>query len=179
MLLRSENQLKCTPCEMNISPREPLLQSCAAKSTSVVSNSVWPCALEPTRLLHSWDSPGKSTGVACKSVLVLEGLQRHRTNTRKINRKTYTYKESESEAAQSCPTLQPHGLQPTRLLHPWDFPGRSTGVACHCLLIHIQRETQQILAHVIMEPERPHICKLGTQEGQKCHSKAWEPEPVV
>ena len=29
---------------------------------------------------------------------------------------------------------QPHGLQPTRLLHPWDFPGRSTGVACHCLL---------------------------------------------
>ena len=23
---------------------------------------------------------------------------------------------------------RPHGLQPTRLLHPWDFPGRSTGV---------------------------------------------------
>ena len=22
---------------------------------------------------------------------------------------------------------------PTRLLHPWDFPGKSTGVACHCL----------------------------------------------
>jgi len=29
---------------------------------------------------------------------------------------------------------QPHGLQPTRLLRPWDFPGRSTGVGCHCLL---------------------------------------------
>ena len=26
------------------------------------------------------------------------------------------------------------GLQPTRLLHPWDFPGKSTGVGCHCLL---------------------------------------------
>ena len=26
------------------------------------------------------------------------------------------------------------GLQPTRLLHPWDFPGKSTGVSCHCLL---------------------------------------------
>ena len=24
----------------------------------------------------------------------------------------------------------PHGLQPTRLLHPWDFPGKSTGVDC-------------------------------------------------
>ena len=29
---------------------------------------------------------------------------------------------------------QPHRLQPTRLLHPWDFPGKSTGVGCHCLL---------------------------------------------
>ena len=32
----------------------------------------------------------------------------------------------------SC--LQPHGLQPTRLLRPWDFPGKSTGVGYHCLL---------------------------------------------
>ena len=24
--------------------------------------------------------------------------------------------------------------QPTRLLHPWDFPGKNTGVGCHCLL---------------------------------------------
>ena len=23
---------------------------------------------------------------------------------------------------------RPHGLQPTRLLHPWEFPGKSTGV---------------------------------------------------
>ena len=29
---------------------------------------------------------------------------------------------------------QPHGLQPTRLLRPWDFQGKSTGVGCHCLL---------------------------------------------
>ena len=27
-----------------------------------------------------------------------------------------------------------HGLQPTRLLRPWDFPGKSTGGGCHCLL---------------------------------------------
>ena len=42
--------------------------------------------------------------------------------------------KSESEVAQSCPTQQPHGLQPTRLLRPWDFPGKSTGVGRHCLL---------------------------------------------
>ena len=29
----------------------------------------------------------------------------------------------------------PHGLQPTRLLRPWDFPGTSTGVGRHCLPI--------------------------------------------
>ena len=29
---------------------------------------------------------------------------------------------------------RPHGLWPTRLLCPWDFPGKSTGVGCHCLL---------------------------------------------
>ena len=36
---------------------------------------------------------------------------------------------------QSCSTpLQPHGLQSTRLLCPWGFPGRNTGVGCHFLL---------------------------------------------
>ena len=34
---------------------------------------------------------------------------------------------------------RPHGLQPTRLLRPWDFPGKSTAVGCHCLLQHILR----------------------------------------
>ena len=33
-----------------------------------------------------------------------------------------------------CNSSRPHGLQPTRLLRPWDFPGRSTGVGCHRLL---------------------------------------------
>ena len=37
-------------------------------------------------------------------------------------------------------SLQPHGLQPTSLLHPWDFPGKSTGVECHCLLHSWVRE---------------------------------------
>ena len=29
---------------------------------------------------------------------------------------------------------RPHELQPTRLLRPWDFPGKNTGVGYHCLL---------------------------------------------
>ena len=35
--------------------------------------------------------------------------------------------------AKLCLTLC-HGLQPTRLLCPWDFPGRNTGVGCYFLL---------------------------------------------
>ena len=31
--------------------------------------------------------------------------------------------------------FQPPGLQPTRLLRPWDFPGRSTRVGCHCFTV--------------------------------------------
>ena len=30
-----------------------------------MSNSVWPCGLHPTRLLHPWDSPGENTRVGC------------------------------------------------------------------------------------------------------------------
>ena len=51
-------------------------------SRSVVSDPQW-----PTRLLHPWDFPGKSTGVGChflpQCIIV----------------------KSESEVAQSCPTL--------------------------------------------------------------------------
>ena len=34
-------------------------------------------------------------------------------------------------------SLRPHGLQPTRLHCPWDFPGKDTGVGCHFLLLGI------------------------------------------
>ena len=31
-------------------------------------------------------------------------------------------------------SLRPHGLHPTRLLCPWDSPGKNTGVGSHALL---------------------------------------------
>ena len=31
-------------------------------------------------------------------------------------------------------SLRPHRRQPTRLPHPWDSPGKNTGVGCHFLL---------------------------------------------
>ena len=42
--------------------------------------------------------------------------------------------ESESLITQLCPTLQPHGLyglEPARLLCPWNSLDKNTGVGCH------------------------------------------------
>ena len=36
-------------------------------------------------------------------------------------------------------SLQPYGLYPTRILCPWNFPGKSTGVGCHCLFRRLGR----------------------------------------
>ena len=34
-------------------------------------------------------------------------------------------------------SLWPHGMQPTRLLCPWNYPGENGGVCCHSLLQRI------------------------------------------
>ena len=48
---------------------------------------MWPHRWQPTRLPHPWDSPGKNTGMDCHFLLQCMKVK------------------SESEAAQSCPTL--------------------------------------------------------------------------
>ena len=74
-------------------------------------------------------------------------------------------------------TFQPHVLWPTRLLHPWDFPGKNTGVACHFLLQEIFltqrlnlglphcRQTLYCLSH--QEGPRPSIAKYINVESRK------------
>ena len=46
-------------------------------------------------------------------------------------------------------SLQPRGLQPARLLCPWDSPGKSTGAGCHFLLwgIFLTQELNPCLLH--------------------------------
>ena len=43
-----------------------------------------------------------------------------------------------AKSLQSCPTLCDPRWQPTRLPHPWDSPGKNTGVGCHFLLHGLQ-----------------------------------------
>ena len=47
---------------------------------------------------------------------------------------------------------RPHGLQPSRLLRPWDFPGKSTGVGWHRLLCH------SLYSHPFMTQVKYHLC---------------------
>ena len=51
----------------------------------------------------------------------------------------------------SFPTLQVHGLQTTRLLRPWNFPGKDTGVGCHFLLqgIFLTQGLNPCLLHLL------------------------------
>ena len=43
-------------------------------------------------------------------------------------------------------SVRPHRWQPTRLPHPWDSPGKNTGVGCHFLLqcMKVKRESEVI-----------------------------------
>ena len=79
-----------------------------------MSDSMRPLRWQPTRPHRPWDSLGKNTGVGCHFLLQCMKVK------------------SESEVAQSCPTLS--NPMDCRLLHPWDFPGKSAGVDCHFLL---------------------------------------------
>ena len=44
-------------------------------------------------------------------------------------------------------SVRPQRRQPTRLLHPWDSPGKNTGVGCHfllqCIKVKSEREAAQ------------------------------------
>ena len=48
-------------------------------------------------------------------------------------------------------SLQPHGLQSSRLLCPWDSPGKNIGVGCHFFLQEIFL-TQEVNPHLLSPP---------------------------
>ena len=82
--------------------------------------------------------PGRTTGEVVKQTVVKQGRL---FMARSLSLYTYlcgasgTVLEPGMHArAWLCPTLQPNGLWPARLLCPWESPGQSTGVGCHVLL---------------------------------------------
>ena len=54
--------------------------------------------------------------------------------------------------------VQPHGLQPARLPHPWDSPGKNTGVGCHFLLQCMKVESEREVAQLCLTLSGPMDC---------------------
>ena len=57
-------------------------------------------------------------------------------------------------------SVRPHGLQPTRLLCPWDSPGKNTGVGGHFLLQCMKVKSQSEIAQSCLTLCDPMDCSL-------------------
>ena len=56
--------------------------------------------------------------------------------------------------------MQPHRWQPTRLPHPWDSPGKNTGVGCHFLLQCMKVKSESEVAQSCLTLLDPMDCSL-------------------
>ena len=65
------------------------------------------------------------------------------------NKLNFITVESVCSCSDMSDSLRPHELWLARLLHPWDFPGKNTGVGCHFLL-------QGIFLTQRLNPSLPH-----------------------
>ena len=53
-------------------------------------------------------------------------------------------------------SVQPHRWQPTRLLCPWDSPGKNTGVGCHFLLQCLKVKSESEVSQSCLTLSDPH-----------------------
>ena len=57
-------------------------------------------------------------------------------------------------------SVRPHRRQPTRLPHPWDSPGKNTGVGCHFLLQCVKVKSESEVAQSCLTLIDPMDCSL-------------------
>ena len=57
-------------------------------------------------------------------------------------------------------SVRPHRWQPTRLCHPWDFPGKNTGLGCHFFLQCMKVKSQSEVAQSCPTLRDPMDCSL-------------------
>ena len=55
-------------------------------------------------------------------------------------------------------SVRPHRRQPTRLHHPWDSPGKNTGVGCHFLLQCMKVKSEREVAQLCLTLHDPMDC---------------------
>ena len=116
-----------------------------------MSDSVWPYGLQPTKLLCPWDSPGKNTGMGShfllQGIFMAQGLNPCFLHCRQILYHWATCCCCCWVTSVMSDSVLPHRWQPIRLPHPWDSPGKNTGVGCHfllqCMKVKSEREVAQ------------------------------------
>ena len=98
-------------------------------------------------------------------------------------------------------SVQPHRQQPTRLPHPWDSPGKKTGVGCHCLLrappgkplnqlyfndIHLKKKNQR--CSKVLSTEDVHHSTIHNNDknfqtnsmfSERCYGLDWVPSEFI
>ena len=57
-------------------------------------------------------------------------------------------------------SVRSHRRQPTRLLRPWDSPGKNTGVGCHFLLRCLKVKSEREVAQSCPTLRNPMDCSL-------------------
>ena len=57
-------------------------------------------------------------------------------------------------------SVRPHRQQPTRLPHPWDSPGKNTGVGYHFLLQCMKVKSESEVAQLCLPLRDPMDCSL-------------------
>ena len=68
--------------------------------------------------------------------------------------------------------MRPHRRQPTRLLHPWDSPGKNTGVGCHFLLQCMKVKSENEFTQSCPTPSHPMDCSLpGSSVHEICQAR--------
>ena len=69
------------------------------------------------------------------------------------------YEFAAAKSLQSCPTLcDPMDGSPPRLPHPWDSPGKNTGVGCHFLLQCMKVKSESEVAQLCLTLSDPMDC---------------------
>ena len=108
-----------------------------------MSNSCDPTDSSSITLLCPLNFSGKNTGVGCHFLLQgispTQGLNLHLLHWQADSLPlshlgSPSWIISSVDCSVMSDSLQPLGLYPTRLLCPWNFPGKNTGVGCHFLL---------------------------------------------
>ena len=70
-----------------------------------------------------------------------------------------------AKSLQLCPTLCDSIQQPTRVLHPWDSPGKNTGVGCHFLLQCMKVKSESKVTQSCPTLSNPMDCSLPGSSG--------------